>query len=55
MGHAKHRRARAEGQRKRIIALLEELTDAEHKEQCQYCGEYFEKVSSHTPHCSGPD
>jgi hypothetical protein len=46
--------ARAEGQRRRIIALLEELADADHKEQCRMCGEYFDRLSSHEPHCEGP-
>jgi hypothetical protein len=43
--------ARAEGQRKRIITLLEALADAEPKDQCRYCGEYFDNLAAHTPHC----
>lgn len=48
-------RARAEGQRKRLIWLLEELSDVDHKEQCPKCGEWFDAVASHEPHCDGPD
>jgi hypothetical protein len=47
--------ARAEGQRRRIIRLLETLADAEPKTQCPMCGEWFDQVSAHTPHCDGPD
>ena len=47
--------ARAEGQRRRIIRLLEQLGDIEPKEQCPACGEWFAQVSSHKPHCDGPD
>jgi len=49
------REARAEGQRLRIIRLLEELGDIEPKEQCPACGEWFAQVSAHKPHCNGPD
>jgi hypothetical protein len=48
-------RARAEGQRLRIIRLLEELGDIEPKEQCEKCGRWFDQVSSHKPHCDGPE
>lgn len=47
-------RARADGQRRRIIALLEAIADIDTKEQCPECGEYFTQVSSHRPHCDGP-
>ena len=47
--------ARAEGQRRRIIRLLEQLGDIEPKEQCGKCGGWFEQVSSHEPHCDGPE
>jgi len=55
MSHPRHREARAEGQRRRIIALLEELADAEPQEQCSLCGRYFKQLSSHRPHCDGPE
>jgi hypothetical protein len=47
--------ARAEGQRLRIIRLLEALGDMDSKEQCRKCGGWFDQVSSHEPHCDGPD
>lgn len=47
-------RARAEGQRLRIIRLLEQAVDAENKEQCDSCGGWFTSVASHEPHCDGP-
>jgi len=47
--------ARAEGQRVRIIRLLEALADVEQKEQCEQCGRWFASVSSHKPHCDGPE
>lgn len=47
-------RARAEGQRLRIIRLLEVLADVDELEQCQGCGEWFKNVGSHRQHCSGP-
>lgn len=53
--HSEFARARAEGQRRRIIHLLEQLADADAKEQCERCGEWFAQVSSHDPHCDGPD
>lgn len=49
------RRARAEGQRLRIIRLLEKATDTESKEQCRKCGEWFANVSAHERHCDGPE
>lgn len=55
MPHSRHERARADGQRRRIIRLLETLADESHKDQCQRCGEWFEQLSAHTPHCDGPD
>jgi len=48
-------RARAEGQRKRIIELLEELGDVDHKEQCPVCGEFFDNLGAHKRHCNGPE
>jgi len=48
-------RARAEGQRLRIIHLLEELAGVDEQEQCRRCGEFFENLGSHEPHCSGPE
>ncbi len=48
------RAARAEGQRKRIIQLLEQLADEDSKEQCKMCGEWFNAVAQHEPHCEGP-
>lgn len=47
-------RARAEGQRLRIIRLLESLADVEEREQCTACGEWFQNVGSHRQHCDGP-
>lgn len=49
------RAIRAEGQRLRIIRLLEELGDIDAKEQCETCGDWFDSVSSHKPHCDGPE
>jgi len=46
--------ARAEGQRKRIIRLLEQLADEEPKEQCKMCGEWFDSLAAHEPYCDGP-
>ncbi len=54
MGNPRAERARAEGQRKRIIRLLEELGDVEPKEQCPACGEWFDNLGAHERHCSGP-
>jgi len=51
----RRREARAEGQRLRIIRLLEQAVDAEPKQQCPKCGDWFDSVSSHKPHCDGPD
>lgn len=48
------RAARAEGQRKRIISLLEQLADEDPKTQCRMCGEYFDNLAAHEPHCDGP-
>ena len=47
-------RARAEGQRLRIIRLLEQLADVDEKDQCQSCGDWFSNVGSHRQHCDGP-
>lgn len=47
-------RARAEGQRKRIIELLEELADVDPKVQCPRCGDYYDNLGAHKRHCSGP-
>jgi hypothetical protein len=49
------RAARADGQRKRIIALLETLADADSKDQCRMCGEWFDNVAAHKRHCDGPE
>jgi hypothetical protein len=49
-----HAAARAEGQRRRIIALLEELADADPKDQCPKCGDWYDNLSAHEPHCDGP-
>jgi len=56
---APHRQARAEGQRQRVITLLEAIgdtldADVDDKEQCPSCGRYFKQVHSHAPHCDGP-
>jgi len=48
------RAIRAEQQRLRIIALLEATVDADHKEQCPDCGEFYAGLSQHRPHCDGP-
>jgi len=48
-------RARAEGQRRRIIRLLEELAGVDEKEQCRSCGEWFKSVDKHAPHCDAPE
>lgn len=48
-------RARAEGQRLRIITLLEELGDIESKQQCRKCGDWYDNVNAHISHCSGPE
>jgi len=52
--HERRRAAVAEGQRKRIIRLLEKLTDTESKDQCDQCGAWFDNLAAHTPHCDGP-
>lgn len=46
---------RAEGQRKRIIELLEVLADEDSKEQCKWCGDYFDNLGAHKRHCDGPN
>jgi len=46
-------RARAEGQRLRIIRLLEQLTDADEKDQCPSCGNWYKRLSAHS--CDGPE
>jgi hypothetical protein len=52
--------ARAEGQRRRLITLLEALADAvdadvrTDAEQCPRCGQYFARLSAHRDHCDGP-
>jgi hypothetical protein len=55
MANSDWSRARAEGQRRRIIHLLEEIADEDPKDQCLMCGEWFDQLSAHTPHCDGPD
>ena len=54
MGNPRAERARAEGQRLRIIRLLEQLADVDEKDQCQSCGDWFSNVGSHRQHCDGP-
>jgi len=49
------RAIREERQRLRIIALLEQAVDADAKDQCPDCGRFYKSVSSHRPHCDGPD
>jgi len=51
----RRREARAEGQRLRIIRLLETLADVDAKAQCEQCGEWFDSLGAHTPHCDGPN
>lgn len=51
----RQRAAVAEGQRRRIIALLEHLAEVEPKEQCDRCGQWFDRVASHRPNCDGPE
>lgn len=51
--HDRQAQALRDGDRKRIIELLEELSDADHKEQCPLCGDYFKGVSQHKTHCDG--
>lgn len=53
MGHPPYEKARAEGQRLRIIRLLEELAGVDGKDQCQQCGEWFDRLSAHK--CDGPE
>lgn len=48
------RAARAEGQRQRIIMLLEQLADEDPKDQCKMCGDWYANLSAHEPHCDGP-
>jgi hypothetical protein len=55
MNDRRLRAVRAERQRSRMIRLLEELADVEHKDQCPDCGEFFEGLAQHRPHCDGPD
>ena len=57
MSETRRRRARrrAEGQRLRIIDLLEEIADVDEQKQCPGCGEFFKQLSSHTPHCDYVD
>lgn len=43
---------RAERQRLRIIRLLETLADEDHKDQCKWCGEWFDNLSAHERHCT---
>ena len=55
MSRPEWQQARAEGQRKRIIELLEKATDSESKDQCRKCGDWFDRVGPHERHCSGPE
>lgn len=48
-------RARAEGQRRRIIELLEQIADVEPKDQCPKCGGWYENLGAHEYHCEGPE
>jgi len=52
--HTERYRRRAEGQRLRMIRLLEVLADEDPKEQCPKCGEWFDNLAAHVPHCDGP-
>jgi hypothetical protein len=53
MSETRRRRARrrAEGQRLRIIRLLEEIAEVDAQEQCEGCGDWFSQLSAHEPHC----
>jgi len=55
MNDRRLRQLRAERQRHRMIRLLEELADADHKDQCPDCGAFFKSLPQHRPHCDGPD
>jgi len=55
MNDRRLREVRAERQRLRIIRLLEEAADADHKDQCPDCGQFFSAVAQHRPHCDGVD
>lgn len=46
------KKTRAESQRRRIIYLLEEIADVDHKEQCKWCGEWFDHLPAHEQHCN---
>lgn len=59
MNRSDAREARAEGQRRRIVQLLEAMVaaaggDVADVEQCATCGGYYKSVSSHKQHCDGP-
>lgn len=47
--------ARAEGQRRRIIELLEDLAGVDAMDQCPKCGEWFDNLGAHKPYCDGPN
>ena len=49
-----HAQARTEGQRKRIIELLEQVADGDPKDQCRQCGQWFDNLAAHERHCDGP-
>lgn len=55
--HSSKRRKHEYHQRKRMIELLEKLAiaddgiDAVEKDQCPYCGEYYQRVASHKSAC----
>jgi hypothetical protein len=55
MNDRRLRAVRAERQRSRMIRLLEELADVDHREQCPDCGEFFDGLAQHRPHCDGPE
>jgi len=55
MSRPEWQQARAEGQRLRIIELLEKATDTESMDQCPKCGDWFDNLGAHERHCSGPE
>jgi len=55
MNDRRLRELRAERQRLRIIALLEQAVDADATDQCPDCGRFFKGLDQHRPHCDGPE
>jgi hypothetical protein len=47
--------ARVEGSLQYIASLLEDVAGVDDREQCPTCGKWFKQVSSHRPHCDGPE